>query len=73
MDQATISPAVTSLLQMGLPGIVIVALAFVVKHLFAIIMSQNATILQLSVDAKSAFERNTTVLQALTDALNRKG
>ena len=69
----TLTPAATSLLQMGLPGIVIVALsAALVKLYNALQLSQEKRIAE-AVDNRTAVERNTSALTALTEVIQRKG
>jgi hypothetical protein len=64
MDQAT-----TQLLQMGLPGIVIVALALACYKLFNALQASQEKRIAEAVENRTAIERNTSAITALTEVV----
>lgn len=73
MESSTVlSPAAADLLKMGLPGIVILALAFACYKLFTLLQASQEKRINEAVDNRTAIERNTAAMTALTEVIKAR-
>lgn len=71
MDQGAATKLVDTLLQLGLPGVVIIALAFVVLTLWRDNKELHKSLNDVSIKSVQALEQNTAALTRLSDLLLR--